>query len=179
MHVLSTPPAFVLSQNQTLRKCLHGTPPPKRQGNRHTKQPRITPGPVEFGFMRTALPRRRKTIPSQPRLTHETTRPKQPDNPADEPSWHRLLGTLLSSQGADAHPSRPFDPSGGNFSILLASLVPVNPLFRAGRRCEIRSERAGRGGRPPRTSSGCGCLGGTDHQERSWCPFLPAGRPDC
>src|SRR3954471_12691004 len=29
LHVLSTPPAFVLSQNQTLRKCLHGTPPPK------------------------------------------------------------------------------------------------------------------------------------------------------
>jgi hypothetical protein len=27
--VLSTPPAYVLSQNQTLRKCLHGTPPPK------------------------------------------------------------------------------------------------------------------------------------------------------
>src|SRR6187549_2410833 len=25
LHVLSTPPAFVLSQNQTLRKCLHGT----------------------------------------------------------------------------------------------------------------------------------------------------------
>src|SRR3712207_369687 len=25
LHVLSTPPAFVLSQNQTLRKCLTGT----------------------------------------------------------------------------------------------------------------------------------------------------------
>ena len=39
LHVLSTPPAFVLSQNQTLRKCLHGTNPPKQASNRHTKQP--------------------------------------------------------------------------------------------------------------------------------------------
>src|SRR5690625_2087931 len=35
LHVLSTPPAFVLSQDQTLRKCL--TPPPTKRGNNHTK----------------------------------------------------------------------------------------------------------------------------------------------
>src|SRR3954462_8927058 len=30
LHVLSTPPAFVLSQDQTLRKCLNATPLPKK-----------------------------------------------------------------------------------------------------------------------------------------------------
>ena len=38
LHVLSTPPAFVLSQNQTLRQCLHGTHQPKPAGNRHNKE---------------------------------------------------------------------------------------------------------------------------------------------
>jgi hypothetical protein len=32
LHVLSTPPAFVLSQDQTLRKCLIAKPP---KGSRH------------------------------------------------------------------------------------------------------------------------------------------------
>src|SRR3712207_9511968 len=32
LHVLSTPPAFVLSQNQTLRKCQHGTPTTEAAG---------------------------------------------------------------------------------------------------------------------------------------------------
>ena len=36
LHVLSTPPAFVLSQNQTLRRCLHGNHHPKAAVHRHT-----------------------------------------------------------------------------------------------------------------------------------------------
>src|SRR6478609_6006949 len=37
LHVLSTPPAFVLSQDQTLRKCLLSTP---EEANNHTKRTR-------------------------------------------------------------------------------------------------------------------------------------------
>ena len=36
LHVLSTPPAFVLSQDQTLRKNLHGHPRPPRGKPEHT-----------------------------------------------------------------------------------------------------------------------------------------------
>ena len=38
------------------------------------------------------------------------------------------FGTLLSSQGADAHPSRSSDPSGGNFSTLAVPPEAVKPL---------------------------------------------------
>ena len=40
------------------------------------------------------------------------------------------FGTLLSSQGADAHPSRSSDPSGGNFSTLSEPDPAVKPPVR-------------------------------------------------
>jgi len=43
------------------------------------------------------------------------------------------FGTLLSSQGTDAHPSRPLDLSGGN---------PIN-VTRCGLRCQTAPSRPG------------------------------------
>jgi hypothetical protein len=45
--------------------------------------------------------------------------------PADEHLWHRLLGTLLSSQGPDAHRLGPFNPPRGNRSNLLELPAPT------------------------------------------------------
>src|SRR5690554_2793338 len=46
LHVLSTPPAFVLSQDQTLRKCLLAPQRPRSSGNRHHEavRPPLTKG---------------------------------------------------------------------------------------------------------------------------------------
>src|SRR5659263_93985 len=68
---------------------------------------------------RGTLPRRQERSLSQPRLTTTQPPPRTGREPHDdEPSWHQLLGTLLSSQRTDAHPARTFDPPGGNRSIL-------------------------------------------------------------
>ena len=100
LHVLSTPPAFVLSQNQTLRKCQQATHPPKRAGNRHneTTNPPLTKEPVNQ-IRLSQEPHHPRT--KAPRSPLSTTNPHKRG-----PSWHRLLGTLLSSQGTDAHPAR-------------------------------------------------------------------------
>jgi hypothetical protein len=92
LHVLSTPPAFVLSQNQTLRQCSHATNPPKQASNKHNEQTR-----------RSNQIRLQKG-PGNPRGGHRI--PISTINPPRKTRrviWHRLLGTLLSSQGTDAH----------------------------------------------------------------------------
>ncbi|PGZ73141.1 hypothetical protein COE55_20875, partial [Priestia megaterium] len=47
--------------------------------------------------------------------------------PQRGPSWHRLLGTLLSSQGTDAHLFRPCDLARGNRSNLAEPILAVKP----------------------------------------------------
>ncbi len=106
LHVLSTPPAFVLSQNQTLRRCLIGNHHPKAAIHRHTKRP---PPAGERRSVNSAAKeaarRGRERLPYQPRPTGtEQPTPNGAATRADEPSWHQLLGTLLSSQRTDAHP---------------------------------------------------------------------------
>ncbi len=106
LHVLSTPPAFVLSQNQTLRRCLIGNHHPKAAIHRHTKRP---PPAGERRSVNSAAKeaarRGRERLPYQPRPTDaEQPTPNGAATRADEPSWHQLLGTLLSSQRTDAHP---------------------------------------------------------------------------
>jgi hypothetical protein len=79
---------------------------PKAVDNRHTKRP---PPAGEQGSLNSAsagtdptgsdsAPNRNQDPP------HEPTTPNEATNPSDEPSWHQLLGTLLSSQRTDAHP---------------------------------------------------------------------------
>ena len=88
LHVLSTPPAFVLSQNQTLRECSSATHQPEDQQATDT-----TKNPLERGHQ----------LASSPNQTHGGG----PDPNSTPSTWHRLLGTLLSSQGTDAHPAHP------------------------------------------------------------------------
>src|SRR6478735_2691073 len=59
---------------------------------------------VKFGFV--VRPRRSRADPTSTKThrSHATT-PNEATTRADEPSWHQLLGTLLSSQRTDAHPS--------------------------------------------------------------------------
>jgi len=97
------------------RQPTHETTPPKSRAS-------------QFGC-RGTLPRRQERSLSQPRPTTTQPPPRTGQEPHDdEPSWHRLLGTLLSSQGTDAHPARPFDPPGGNRSNLAEWTPPVNLL---------------------------------------------------
>ena len=84
---------------------------------------------VKFGFV--VRPRRSRADPTSTKThrSHATT-PNEATTRADEPSWHQLLGTLLSSQRTDAHPSLTLTGSatGGchsNLPEFLARFVAV------------------------------------------------------
>ena len=131
LHVLSTPPAFVLSQNQTLRQCqmaLH------RRNGKETDNNKETPEEAfnSASKNRTTNPRRRAGIlASTPRPTTHEPHPKHEAEPTDdEPSRHRLLGTLLSSQRTDAHPDQAHTRTEGNRSNLPESAPPVKPAVQ-------------------------------------------------
>jgi len=88
-----------------------GPPPPKRQGNRHNKE---TPNGAIHPASNTEPP----THGGGPAFWHQhqdppptTPTPEETRTTGDEPSRHRLLGTLLSSQRTDAHPNRTSRPS--------------------------------------------------------------------
>ena len=90
LHVLSTPPAFVLSQNQTLRECQTATHRPE---DRRATDTQRTPPKRGINWH------------------HPKPDPRGGPDPGSTPKiWHRLLGTLLSSQGTDAHPLDPLGP---------------------------------------------------------------------
>jgi hypothetical protein len=74
------------------------------------------------------------------------------------------FGTLLSSQGADAHPSRSSDPSGGNFSTLAVPTQGVKPPGPA--HTTAATEAATRG---------CGCRPGGDRPAELFVPPLRGG----
>ena len=133
LHVLSTPPAFVLSQNQTLRQCQ--TPPnPRRDQATDT-----TKNNTDLASITEPIhPRGERQAPINTKAHHDTT--------SQQTTWHRLLGTLLSSQRTDAHPSWPFDPFGGNRSNLAVRLPLVNFAALVG---------AGRGEATDAGQSGC------------------------
>jgi len=65
--------------------------------------------------------------------------------------WHRLCGTLLSSQGSDAHRSGSLDPIQGNPAMLVFPHLSVKPP------CERSAEYAG----PP--------------SYPAWAPLAPPG----
>jgi hypothetical protein len=125
LHVLSTPPAFVLSQNQTLRKCLHGTGTTKAD-----RQPTHETVPKDQSDSAVFEP------PTHGGGCHDSHLNQDPPHHCDGPSWHRLLGTLLSSQGTDAHPFRSLDLLGGNCSNLAEPVFRVKLACQAGCRGE-------------------------------------------
>src|SRR6478736_6495379 len=105
LHVLSTPPAFVLSQNQTLRRCLMATTTRKRQSTDTRNDPHPLASEDQSIRLLKKPPDGVERLPYQPRPTDtEQPTPNGAATRADEPSWHQLLGTLLSSQRTDAHP---------------------------------------------------------------------------
>ena len=105
LHVLSTPPAFVLSQNQTLRRCLMATTTRKRRSTDTRNDPHPLASEDQSIRLLKKPPDGVERLPYQPRPTDtEQPTPNGAATRADEPSWHQLLGTLLSSQRTDAHP---------------------------------------------------------------------------
>src|SRR4051812_5847685 len=110
LHVLSTPPAFVLSQDQTLRKK-QSSKPGTPKGTRQTNHTKTTPHPRAGRQSRhhTSHPTRQapgmyqKNKQTAPTPTHAPTPKRQAHDQTPGPTWHQKLGTLLSSQRTDTH----------------------------------------------------------------------------
>src|SRR3954447_2291637 len=87
--------------NSPLMSTWHQPTKAGQQPTNETANPPLTKGrPIRFGRIRNPEPHGVRTrLQSQPRPTKR------------QAIWHRLLGTLLSSQGTDALSSRPAGPS--------------------------------------------------------------------
>src|SRR3954454_22270557 len=136
LHVLSTPPAFVLSQDQTLRECLYDNRP--KPGCRHLESHRPATVSITGSYeLVLILCRSRRRIHSLD-VPKESFTPGKPD--ADESYMALTFGTLLSSQGADAHRHDRVRTIGGNQSYFTRSVphgqtrpaLPGLPLGRGG-----------------------------------------------
>ena len=102
LHVLSTPPAFVLSQDQTLRKCLIARQP---KSPAHCLRPRTGIGSEAASLKLTEQIITDLLCCLNVFQRNPTTQPEKVESPG---FWHLTLCTLLSSQGSDApafHPS--------------------------------------------------------------------------
>lgn len=88
----------------------HGNHHPKAAINRHTKRPPPAGERRSVNSAAKEATRRRSVTASVSTKTHRpTSHPRmKATTRADEPSWHQLLGTLLSSQRTDAHPPFTF-----------------------------------------------------------------------
>ena len=115
--MLSTPPAFILSQDQTLRKEKMHTPSGKRRSSEFelTKEILIADYPLPTPKCRTLI--QRNLI--QPKLNRGYL------------AFDKC--TLLSSQGSDAPAVRPLSlPLQGNLSILSLPVSLVKSTFLTG-----------------------------------------------
>src|SRR6478735_10379842 len=83
-----------------------------------TNQIRLNCGTVFHGGRRNGT-----NLNQDPPHQHPT--PKRAEHIRKRAIWHRLFGTLLSSQGTDAHPFRSFNLAGGNRSNLAELTLPV------------------------------------------------------
>src|SRR3954466_225390 len=96
-----------------------GTTPPKQHGNRQNETAnRFNPADQSDSAVRApSLHGGRRTTPISTKTHHhQHPHPNGQTHIRRRAIWHRLFGTLLSSQGTDAHPSRSFNLSGGNRS---------------------------------------------------------------
>jgi hypothetical protein len=137
LHVLSTPPAFVLSQDQTLRECFMTTRSP--EGPRSVDTESIACAMVDRWSIRADISFARCTKG----IVHPACR-FTPVYGVDEVLLMALtFGTLLSSQGADAHRWDPFRPSRGqprkHYSV---GFAPSNGCSARFRRPWARDEAA-------------------------------------
>jgi hypothetical protein len=150
LHVLSTPPAFVLSQDQTLREGLYDSW--HKPVCRHRKSPSCD------GFNHWFIRAGSKFLLDVPK---ESCTPSTKPG-VDESYMALTFGTLLSSQGADAHLHDPFGAIGGNLRHITRS-VPHGQT----RPAPPESLLVG----ATQTSLGASCLGdGPPGSARPW-PF--------
>jgi hypothetical protein len=104
LHVLSTPPAFVLSQDQTLHKCLIATPQVVGTSSATHNRNRLTDDKFETDRTNQTDSRTGLTcfvlfyIYSKGIRSESTAR----NGLTTTGFWHLTLCTLLSSQGSDA-----------------------------------------------------------------------------
>jgi hypothetical protein len=141
-------PESTRSQSYTTRHTKR-QPPLAREGHQQSQ-----PKPDK----QTAHPQ--STKGTQPR--NQPTKPHTPpedktQNPADQPrrrgNWHRLNGTLLSSQGTDTHRTAAARPRHrGSRCTLLHPLLAVTSGDRLRHRVVGCPQRYGAG---PRTVAGC------------------------
>jgi hypothetical protein len=102
LHVLSTPPAFVLSQDQTLRECIWTSGKAGLSTQKVTVLRRFNHWSIRAGcFFARCTKGISFTLRQMPKRGRELY-------------MALTFGTLLSSQGADAHRQDPFGPIGGN-----------------------------------------------------------------
>ena len=99
LHVLSTPPAFVLSQDQTLQ-----TKPTKTSPN----QPQTIVSQNPQSVQQSRKPDQAQPNPKQKRARQtKTKQPQKPHKHAQPPGpWHKKHDTLSSSQ--TTHPPRTY-----------------------------------------------------------------------
>ena len=155
LHVLSTPPAFVLSQDQTLRECFVWLP----------GRPRRTGVPTESSLVSTSC----VLVVYQRNPPRDRGRSTTALSPRGRGLLALTFGTLLSSQGADAHrywASRPFSGQlakrySAGFAVSNPEVWPHHPHITLGR--GIRGV-GGMGARPVRRSTG---VRGVEHGRRA------------
>ena len=110
---------------------------------------------------------------SQPRRPHQNQTHQKADPTPTRRQLASTFGTLLSSQGTDAHPFRFFNLSGGNRSNLAGSLLRV----------KSRGDRFEGAHLPCRHQGARGSMilfgvcdpWGTGRRSCDRCPFLPGG----
>src|SRR5690606_33157040 len=167
LHVLSTPPAFVLSQDQTLRKCqsppqkgvttIRRHPPPKPAAGNPGKPTRRNEEP------RDGQPNKQPMTPAQPK----------PDQ-RHRSKWHQKLGTLLSSQETDTHrlgPTSWSTPRPGLPFYFTRRRSHTQPLVGVTPASESRTRLTRL---RPLLAVVSGCRSGTGHRAAGpLCPCLP------
>ncbi len=130
LHVLSTPPAFVLSQNQTLRKCLHGTPTTKAAGQpTHETDPPPARRTIQVRSDQSHAPHQRRARTNQPNQpttnqhTHHNGRhTSQHQTKMASTTWHTVE---FSKSGRASRKTLP-DPPRGNRTNLPDQPKTVN-----------------------------------------------------
>ena len=148
LHVLSTPPAFVLSQDQTLHQCTSPEGPESRHSpDGSDKKISATEVNQQIPSCPFHPPRIRPDPPTTPNGTTKEIR-----------AGHMALtfGTLLSSQGTDAHRPRPSGRSRGNSPSLSCDVMTVNVGGRARAGTSARAASS-RGGPRPSVSDSYRC----------------------
>ena len=118
LHVLSTPPAFVLSQDQTLRKSIAPTRPKPGQQPYEADHPKKEM--AQQNWPQPCGPLTNHTISHTKATHHQPDPPQRQTQPGSrQPKWHQLSSTLLSSQGTGTHHQDPHQPAGTHPGQLL------------------------------------------------------------